>query len=322
MRHKRIIVWGYKPYTNHTHSFIHKGYYDAAVSMGYETHWLDNKDNFDPSLFDDALVITEHWGPMYVAPGMPLSMSSTYFIHYLGNRPDCAENPDGASFYRGKVGRFLDFRYNGIGWNDKNYNYTIDRSKTTKISEGSSFEKGTDGYDIFYSIFATDLLPNQINLMDVYKPRKKVSFFAGTLREDNAYLYEPFVKALEKRGIQFLWNNTWQRPLSTEEVRERIAESILVADLRGEVWQKGGYVACRIMKNISYGQLGVTNSTAAYEMFGDLIAYDLDAEQMVEKAMGKIKNYKAIQESMKIVKEHHTFVNRVQDMVTVADDYI
>jgi hypothetical protein len=324
MRHKRIIIWGHKPHTRHTHGYIHEGYFNAAESMGYETHWLDNHDNFDPTLFDDALVITEHWAPLQNAPGMPLSMSSTYFIHYMGNRPDCVENPDGASLYRDKVGRFLDFRYNGYGWKDKNYDYVIDKSKTEKISEGSRFEKGTDGYDIFYSIFATDLLPFQIDLEDVVIPKSQppVSFYAGTIREDNGYLFQPYVDAIAKRGIQFVWNNTWQTPLTTVEIRDKIAKSTIVADLRGEVWQKGGYIPCRTFKNISYGQLGVTNSIAVNEAFGDMVAFDLDAESMVEKAMSKINNHKLIQQSMQYVKEHHTFVNRIEDFVKVASDYV
>lgn len=322
MRHKRIIVWGYKPYTGHTHSYIHEGYYRAAASMGYETHWLDHNDNFNPSLFDDALIITEHFAPLRISTNMPLSMSSTYFIHYMGNRPDNNENPDGAALYRGKVGRFLDFRYNGHGWQDKNYDYVQDKTKSIHISDGSRFERGENGYDIFYSFFATDLLPNEINLTDVFTPKEPISFFAGTIRDDNAYLFDPCIKALSEHNIKFVWNNTWQQPLSIAQVREMINKSTIAVDLRGEVWQKGGYIPCRTLKNISYGQLGVTNSQAVYDMFGDMVGFDLDPYQMVYTAMPKVKDHKKIQESMLYVKDNHTYVNRVQDIVEVATNYV
>ena len=321
MRHKRIIVWGYKLDTGHTHSFIHYGYYIGAKALGIETHWLDHRDNFDPALFDDALVITEHYGPLRVAPGMPLSKTSTYFIHYMGNRKDNSENPDGASLYRDKVGRFLDFRYNGFGWQDKNYDYVIDKSKVTKISEASAFEKGTDGYDLFYSIFATDILPHEINLTDAFTPKERKSFFAGTIREDNAYLFSPFVRALDENDIKFVHNNPWTNPMTPEQIRKEISTSLLPADLRGEVWQKGGYIPCRVLKNISYGALGVSNSLAVHELFGDDVAYDPDPYQMVYEALKKVDDKKTIQRAMQYVKEHHTYVNRVQDMITVADDY-
>ena len=323
MKHKRLIIWGYKPDTGHTHSYIHYGYYIAGNALGLETHWLDTRDlsRIDPSLFDDALVITEHYAPLRVSPGMPLSQTSTYFVHYMGNRKDNPENPDGASLYRGKVGRFLDFRYNGYGWNDKNYDYVIDKSKVTKISEGSSFEKGTDGYDIFYSIFATDILPDQINFDDVNIPKERKSFFAGTIRQDNAYLFEPFVKALSENNIKFVHNSPWDNPLSPDEIRKHISTSLIAADLRGEVWQKGGYVPCRTLKNISYGALGVTNSIAVKEMFGNNIAYADNPYDMVYTALNKINDKKAILDSMAYVKEHHTYINRVNDIIDVADNY-
>ena len=94
MKHKRVIIWGYKLDTGHTHSYIHYGYYIGAKALGLDVFWLDHRDNFDPSLFHDALVITEHYAPLRVSPGMPLSKTSTYFIHYLGNRKDNMENPD------------------------------------------------------------------------------------------------------------------------------------------------------------------------------------------------------------------------------------
>lgn len=321
MKHKRIIIWGYKLDTGHTHSYIHYGYYIGAKALGIETHWIDNRDKFDESLFNDALVITEHYAPLKVSPGMPLSKTSTYFIHYLGNRKDNPENPDGASLYRDKVGRFLDFRYNGYGWSDKNYDYVIDKEKTIKISEGSRFEKGTDGYDLFYSIFATDILPDEIDFTEIYTPKERKSFFAGTIRSDNEYLFVPFIKALKENNIEFVHNCPWKNPLTPNVIRKQIASSLITADLRGEVWQKGGYVPCRVFKNISYGALGVTNSIAVKEMFGDMVAYADNPYDMVYVAMDKIKDKESIRNSMEYVKEHHTYVNRVKDMIEVADNY-
>lgn len=321
MRHKRIIVWGYKNPT-HTHSYIHYGFAIGAQALGVETHWIDHRDNYDPALFDDALVITEQYGPLYVAPGMPLSKTSTYFVHYLGNRPDNRENPDGASLYRGRVGRFLDFRYNGDGWDDKNYKYKIDKEKAIKISEGSRFEKGTNGYDIFYSYFATDILPHQFNFDDVYLPKERKSFFAGTIRDDNEYLFPPFIKALEENNIQFIHNCPTRNPLPTDVIRKEITSSIFTADLRGKVWQEGGYIACRLLKNISYGVLGATNSVAAKNMFGDMIVYHENPYQLVYDGLKNVENYDMIKRSMKYVQQNHTYVNRIQDIIKVSDEYV
>ena len=60
-KYKKIIVWGAKLDTGHTHGFIHEAIVRAAKSMGIDTYWLDNRDHVDPEFFNDALVITEQW---------------------------------------------------------------------------------------------------------------------------------------------------------------------------------------------------------------------------------------------------------------------
>ena len=119
MKHKRVIIWGYKLYS-HTHSYIHAGYYQAFKNLGYDVHWLDSNDNFDPQLFDDALIFTEQWAVMN-NPNMPLSNNSTYAVHYLGNKENQVEGNPGPSIYFGRVGRLIDVRCNVDKWIDKNY---------------------------------------------------------------------------------------------------------------------------------------------------------------------------------------------------------
>ena len=165
MKHKRIIIWGYKLHS-HTHSYIHAGYYNAFKNLGYETYWIDGRDNFDPQLFNDALIFTEQWA-VIGNPNIPLFSNSTYAVHYIGNKDTRVEGNPGAGAYLGKVGRLIDVRYNADKWVDKNYNYSLDRSKATKIGAGCYFEKGSD-YDYFYTTWATDLLPDEINLEDMY----------------------------------------------------------------------------------------------------------------------------------------------------------
>ena len=102
MKHKRVIIWGYKLHS-HTHSYIHAGYYNAFKNLGYETHWIDGKDNFDPQLFNDALIFTEQWA-VIGNPNIPLFTNSTYAVHYIGNKDTRVEGNPGAGAYLGKVG--------------------------------------------------------------------------------------------------------------------------------------------------------------------------------------------------------------------------
>ena len=331
MKHKRVIIWGYKLYS-HTHSYIHAGYYNAFKNLGYETHWIDGKDNFDPQLFNDALIFTEQWA-VIGNPNIPLFTNSTYAVHYIGNKDTRVEGNPGAGAYLGKVGRLIDVRYNADKWVDKNYNYSLDRSKATKIGAGCYFEKGSD-YDYFYTTWATDLLPDEINLEDMYIPKENYVFFAGTIgggqggpkncktappEYDNLVYLNPFIQACEENDIEFKYNCPWISPQSFEEQRKIIQKSYLAPDVRHKAFKEWGYIPCRNFKNISYGQLGITNSKPVYEFFDGNIIYNEDTYQLFFDAQKQRENYDLIKSQMLFVKENHTYINRVKELIEVVN---
>ncbi|MDE3046509.1 MAG: hypothetical protein KGJ02_07685 [Verrucomicrobiota bacterium] len=70
---EKVIIWGHKLHS-HTHSYVHKGFYDAFKYLGYPTYWFDQKD--DVSLFDfsNALFLTEG----QIDQTIPLKKDSIY----------------------------------------------------------------------------------------------------------------------------------------------------------------------------------------------------------------------------------------------------
>ena len=46
-----------------------------------------------------------------------------------------------------------------------------------------------------------------------------------------------------------------------------------------------------IFKNISYGQMGVTNSLRVYELFEGKIVYDPDTKELFRKACERLKTF-------------------------------
>jgi hypothetical protein len=220
-KHKKIIVWGAKYDTGHTHAFTHAAFVNAAQYVGEEVYWLDDRDNVDPSFFDDSLIISEHWIATThpASHRLPLRKSSTYVMNYLGNKKG-TDNP-GAEYYLGRVGRIIDFRF-ANNWSDKYWEYTYEPEKYIAVNDGfSHLEKGSE-YDNFYSMWATDFMPNEINLDDcstTWKEPKSV-FFSGTIREDNYDQFEPFIRACNENNIPFYFNNVWKRVLQKEDVKK------------------------------------------------------------------------------------------------------
>lgn len=329
MKHDKIIVWGAKPDTGHTHAFVHDACVRAAKYLGYPTYWLDNRDNLPDEFFDNALIISEQWLVFQngISNQLPLRPTSTYIIHYLGNKGPVEGNP-GASMYLGKVGRLIDFRFAcnwGVdGVEDKNYAYHFEKEKYTPINDGISFFNRGDDYDIFYSIWATDLLPNEIDFETRLTPFKepRYAFFGGTIREDNQEMFKPFIEECEKNGLPFTYNSPWQNPLTVEQMRNVVVQSYLPLDVRPRNHLANGYISCRSIKNISYGALCLTNSKETYDFFDQEIAYadnPRDLFYVAKEMQDDPKTKDLILNQMKKVKDKHTYVNRIKDMITAVE---
>ena len=93
--------------------------------------------------------------------------------------------------------------------------------------------------------------------------------------------------------------------------------SILGVDIRGPEHIKNGYIPCRTFKSISWGHLGTTNSSEVYKEFEGHCLYQEDTAQLFYDAMEKRTDYKFIKDAMKYVQENHTFVNRVQSIMSL-----
>jgi hypothetical protein len=325
-KYKKIIVWGAKPDTGHTHSFIHEAIVRASTFMEIETYWLDNRDNVEESFFDDSIVITEQWIAFAngVSNKIPLNKSACYIVHYLGNKGPVEGNP-GASMYLGRVGKLIDFRFAsnwGIdGVPDKNYAYKFEPEKYQRVSDTAYYQKDSD-YDKYYDIWATDLLPNEFDFEARFTEQRRQAFFCGTIREDNAPTFEGFVNKCKEHEIPFIYSTPYQRQLTTEEVRTNVVHSLLPLDCRPPNHIANGYIACRAIKNISYGALGLTNSKHTYDLFDGEIAYADNTADLFDVAMKMQSDPKTkdlILNQMRKIQEKHTYINRVNDIITAAE---
>ena len=294
--------------------------------MGIETYWLDNRDNLDDTFFDDAIIITEQW--LVFANGnsnrLPLRKSSCYLVHYLGNKGPVEGNP-GASMYLDKVGKLIDFRFAsnwGIdGVPDKNYAYKFEPEKYQRVSDTAYYQKDSD-YDKYYDIWATDLLPNEFDFEARFTEQRSQAFFCGTIREDNAPTFEGFINKCKEHDIPFIYSTPYQRQLTTEEVRTNVVHSLLPLDCRPPNHIANGYIACRAIKNISYGALGLTNSKHTYDLFDGEIAYAPTTGELFDVAMKMQSDPKTkdlILNQMRKIQEKHTYINRVNDIITAAE---
>lgn len=322
-KHKKIIVWGAKYDTGHTHSYTHGALVVGAQYLGIDVYWLDDRDNLDPTFFDDAIIISESSIATThpVSRKLPLRKSSTYVMHCLGNVPR-TDRPS-PYYYLNGVGRLIDFRF-ANDWSGDLWEYKFEPQNYHSINDGFSFlEKGNE-YDNFYSLWATDLTPNQIDFetRHIQWVKPEHVFFSGTIRDDNSDVFVPFINACNDFGIKFYYNNVWQNTLSIDELRVNSMNAFLAPDFRPKNHISNGYMSCRAFKVISYGQMGITNSRGVYDFFDQEIAFHEDTYQLLHVASemrrdDKTKNL--VLNQMKKIKEHHTYVHRMRDIITACE---
>lgn len=334
MNFNKIIIWGF-PLHTHTHSYIHGGWYKAFQHLGYETHWFhDGSHPTAESGFDygNSLFITEG----YADSKIPIISSSIYFVHI------CI-HPEK---YLGKVARLIEIRYLVDNIRDCNYEYTLDKSKCIKISDSTYYEKLQDNgglrkyhnkptpmeYECVYTCWATDLLPFEIdiNYNNINKLRDKCIYWCGSYDKHNNPELHKFLDAAATTGVCVVFNNPWNNPLSYEKVQELTMKSYMSPDIRcsgdpnkiaigetGTCHKQIGYIPCRVFKAISYGLLGITNSHHVWELLDKKVIYNDDEKQLFFDALKEINNNELIKEQMKIVKERHTYINRINDLLNI-----
>lgn len=326
----KVIVWGY-PLHSHTHSYIHYGWVKAFKHLGYDTYWFD--DTSFPSDFDytHCLFITEG----YADNKIPLHSTNTYCVHV-------ARNP---YKYISCGARFIDIRYNVLEIKDCNYNYRLADKHLEAISPVTLYEQQASSgdlnkmyqkgevvkYEAVYMCWATDLLPDEFNLEDrfIVPEAPPVLHFIGTIGSGNAREIGKYLNACSRRGIRVFTNDPWKNPLSFEEAKRMVQRSVLSADIRGSgdpskphetgtCHKQIGYIPCRLFKSISYGKLGASNCKRLYELFGDKIVFCEDEDRLVDLCLEKYQDMEYIREQMEWVRDHHTYLNRVADLLEVV----
>lgn len=291
---KKVIIYGHKLHT-HTHSYVHNAFYRAFQHMGFETLWLSDGDDLTRIDFTNCLFLTEG----QVCKNMPLIKGSKYILH------NC---------YDEEMWKII---------NDQQIDHLKLQVYTHDVlNYGAKLLEPFIYYDeegkILYMPWATDLLPHEISLDQTVERTNKVWWVGtmGTGQFGNMNELSGFILACKDRGISFEHANN----LSVEQNRQKIAESYMAPAIVG-TWQKGkGYIPCRIFKNISYGQVGITNSSAVNELFENRTVYCDNEYVLFEKTLEKRSSphyQNELREQIEFVRDHHTYINRINTILSL-----
>lgn len=282
---KNIIIWGH-PLHTHTHSYIHEGFFKAFTYLGYNTSWMPDEPRKDLN-FENSLFITESQSCKHI----PVLQSCKYILH----------NCDGKQFESIPHESKLTLQV----YVDSVLDYKIER-----VNDWTFWDNVGRG---LFQCWATDLLPHEFMPLSAMSFRENRIYWIGTLGAGefgNENEINGFVRGCNENNVGF-------------EVLHRVENGIhaclinksYIAPQLSGTWQKGqGYIPCRIFKNISYGQQGITNSKRVYEIFNGEIIYSDNEYELFYLAKDNILKQN-FQKVSNFVKENHTYINRIEQIL-------
>ncbi len=298
---EKIVIWGHKLDT-HTHSYIHYGFERAFKHLGYPTYWFDDADDVSQFDFSNALFLTAGT----VENNIPLREDCHYILH------NC-DSPKYRPWLQSKKAIRLQV-----------YTDDVLSRNVVKVDDFIYYDLSSEE-KVAYMPWATDLLPDEIEeCKKKVVQRERAVFWVGSLYGGpfgNTDELQGWIRACGEQGIAFHHSNPWARPISMQEHCALIARSYMAPAIVG-TWQKEkGYIPCRIFKNISYGQMGITNSRHTYELFKGKIVYNPDTYQLFFDAQERLHHLQLeeLYELMDFVKTKHTYLNRIETLLQLFD---
>lgn len=286
------VIWGAKrPYNTFGH--IHEAFLRALKFLGKDAVWLDNGDDTSGIDFSNALVITMNC----VLGGMPHHKGALYLIHN-GNDPACQQYIQD-----------LNVIVYGVHVSASRYGDLVDL-----------------GPDIYFDVphrimmfrWGTDLLPHEIQ---ANKPAKafnsdsRIVNYVGTVDSSNRNQIENFARACRENGIRFEFGggHSGKPVVSDADHIRQIKESYLAPAIQRMDQVDLGYVPCRLFKNISYGQFGITHNAYANALFGDKLVFNTDTYRLFYDARERLQSMPVseLHSLMDEVAAKHTYLNKI-----------
>ncbi len=312
---EKAIVWGFTPRAYSTHSHIHYGLWRALSYMGYDSSWLDSSCAPDWNCLPPTLFVTNQ----DLANELPLRSDHTYVVHGGISSP----------YWK----RFEGYRR--LSWNvyiDLHAHFH-DCPDVLWLDDDVPLMPAARHMDFRW---ATDLTPPEIEankpMARAWNGSSHVIHYVGSRWFVNEKEFDAFRQTCSEGGVQFIHHGagqvdegySWQgrmKVVSPEDNQRLIRESLFAPAIVGSHHLTEGYAPCRIFKNISYGQMGVTNSAAVQRLFGGrLVQVDSPRELFFHacEVLPKMRVEK-VHELMDYVAARHTYVNRITAIFKALD---
>lgn len=285
-RYNKFVIWGLRN-VNNTYRYIHNHFYTTLKKLNTKVVWVDDEKKHDSIIEKNDIVISVN----IAGYNLPLKKDVYYCLHNFDEIGDIHSKLDPSKNIRLQV--YTNAAENAL----------------EKWDEVTFFDKKTR---TLYQPWGTNLLPWEFK-SPVFPSWSKSVFWIGSiwnnkLNQGNINEIKTLKHILKRKGLNFLHLQDvpdWLNPILVRI--SRIAPAIA-----GQ-WQKdNNYLPCRMFKNISYGQLGVSNVKKFNDLFEGHSIKGNNIEELIENSLKLNQNkYKEmVLEQQEIVKKH-TYLNKL-----------
>ena len=296
---RKVVIWGLRRQW-HSHRFIHQGFFETFKALGIPVVWTDFAS--DPGIIEAGdFVIT----------------SNVYGRGTRGN--PLAPLKDGAYYC------FHGFGHSGYDGNDRQPRHEIDRKYSLNLevflNKARAASDQWDTVTYFDKPSKTLHQPWGTNLLEErFRPpvisRSPFVFWVGAiwnnaLNQGNRAEIDELRSALRHRSLRFVHLKFIPDCVSIAAIRaSRVAPAIAGR------WQvENSYLPCRMFKNISYGQLGVSNVPEFSGLYQDCTISGRSVSDLVENALS-LSNRDVVElvEAQQKITRRHTYVHKIRNI--------
>jgi len=286
-----VVIWGLRTEINDTQHHIHRHFYNVLRKLEFPVIWCDDKKENAVLVHSDSLVFSYNGSCAF----LPYKKDVSYAL--LNTVEPLSECKD-----------YVRLRIYG----------TVPIENDSELwSSEVAFHKESH---MLWQPWATDLLPDEF-YPPVFSQSHTVHWIGSIWNDDNNHgninNIEKLKDVLSKRGLSFVHSTH----VSDEENVQLVRSDRIAPAIGGDIQIATNMLPCRVWKNISYGQLGVTNLPKTKEVFGDSILMDTDIDNLIERALSisesEYKERTVYQQI--IVANEHTYLNWLYNLGTAFE---
>ena len=305
---KNKIVFWVENKPNQTFSYIYAGMKKSFERLGCEVHWFSDQSFPSQSEFDysNCIFFVDNQGPL--DHNVPIVNTGIYFAY------DKFTN----------VNKYLDKVRCLINYRVAEFKKPIpDDDRYVEIEKGVTFDtQSPEPYNVVYFSWATNLMPEEIDLDWVNKERNNEYNFVGTIhapRLNVEPLHQQFIEIVKNKGISFNHYDPNVNPATDEDHVGILQKSMFVPDFRPQEQKNNWYVPCRVLKAISYGCLAVSDAPYLKNFIDGSILTSENAQEIFDLGAENQNNKELILHQMEIIKKDHTYLNRCRGILKIVE---